>query len=244
MKKQIVIPSAWTILSIGLGIFIGVLPNAYPNISHKTWVNLIYLGIVVISISGIWPLWILYGNLKEKIPPIFKNYQLQWPVSPRKTPIPINMALYAGHFFADFKKLREENFITFFLTLFNHTDDIIFIEGIQGKIKLNEFTTYPLNVDNDLLLKVIPHSHDGCQVVFQQRFTPEEASKIIGIIEAGKSISFDFREIKLRMHKNEDPSELVTLYNFHGIACSRPESNAILASRVVFLEVRDSVQVT
>ena len=245
MKIQIIIPSVIiAFFSIGLSLFIGVLPTAYPKIPHEIWVDLIWLSIVLIVVPGLWLLWQSFGFLKEKSLQIFKDWRIQWPISRRKAMIPLGMALYVGRFFADFKKLREENFITFFLTLFNHTDDIIFIEGIQGKIKLNEFTTYPLNIDNDLPLKVIPHFHAGCQVVFQQRFTPEEASKIIDIIEAGKSISFDFREIKLRMHKNEDPSEFVTLYNFHGIACSRPESNAILTSRAVFLEFRGSVQVT
>ena len=145
------------------------------------------------------------------------------------------MALYVGHFFADFKKLQEEKLISINLQLFNQTDDNIFIEGIQGKLKINEFTTYQLNIGNELPLQAFPHSHDGCHVMFQQKFTSEESAKILEVLGAGKSVTFDFREVKLRMHKIGNPIELVTLYNFYGITFNRPGPNDILASKTLFL---------
>ena len=106
MEKQFVILSAIAgISSTALTLFIGVLPNAYSETPHKIWVSLIWLSISLLIVSGFWLLLVISRPLKEKILQIFTNRKLH--ITRRKSDlIPLEKALYIGHYSGDFHKLQ------------------------------------------------------------------------------------------------------------------------------------------
>lgn len=219
--------------AIGLAseIIINALPQAYPKIPHQIYVLIFWSGAILFLF---YPLQLLI----RKVPRFLSDWKLQCPITRRINPIPLNMALYVGRFWADLKKLETEDSISLMITLFNQTDSNIIIEGVRGKLKLEiynltESTTAVIK--EDLPLIVVAHSHNGCIITLQQRIPKEKTTKIFELLESEKSISFDFRQLNFLVHQEGRGGEPITLYNFHGISCFRPKPNDVMVSGVVFL---------
>lgn len=154
-------------------------------------------------------------------------------------PVPLHMALYVGHFWADFTHVEKDLHFAITLVLFNHTDQNIVIEGVRGNLVFDRFTnmaTVPLA--QNLPLTVMAHQHDGVDVTIRQSITKEEKDRICEVFASAGTLFFTFDLIRFLVHEPGHAVEVIRLHNIDGITCRLPQEGDIICGRLVNLHAR------
>lgn len=224
-----------SIIGIAIGLITNALPQVYPTLPHNFYVLLLWLGGILFAV---FPIKLLILFIIERIPTLISKWQFQWPIRRRVHPIPLNMGLFVGKFWASFKEFKNNNSLLICITFFNHLDYDIIIEGVRGKLNLSIKNIQEKSqaiIKDNLPQTVRAHSHDGSSLIFNITISNDNMSRIHELFDEANPISIDFREVILLVNRPGNQVEPINLYKFDGITCSRPNPDDVLASQVIFL---------
>jgi hypothetical protein len=176
------------------------------------------------------------------------NFALQWPIrrkevsSAAATPqVPLHIALYVGHFWADFTQIKAEMYFTITIRIFNQADQNITVERVRGNLVLERFTKMAaVSLAENLPLTIVAHNHDGTTVTIRQGVSKEQKERICEVLASGETLIFDFDLIRFLVHEH-DRTELIWLHNLDGVTCRLPKEGDIICSRLVKLHAQGLV---
>jgi hypothetical protein len=141
----------------------------------------IVLALILWGLAAILLIWGAWHPFKTNLLPLLSQWRLQWPLA-RKAPLPealapptkpaaapLQMALYVGHFWADFTHIKDEMYFTITIRIFNQMDQNITIESVRGNLVFERFTKMAaVSLAENLPLTVVAHHHDGATVTIRQ----------------------------------------------------------------------------
>jgi hypothetical protein len=210
-----------------MSAFSGKLPDSIQEFG--LWLGIAIVGVGLVALTGHFVRTDLFGLLSK--------WKFQWPLV-RKVdpPVPLHMALYVGHFWADFTQLKEHLHFTITLVLFNQTDRNIVIESVRGNVVFERFMNMAaVSLANNLPLTVLAHQHDGVAITIRQNVSNDEKDRICEILASGGNIPFNLSLITFLIHESGRAAESIRLHNVDGITCRYPKEGDIICGKAVFV---------